>query len=375
MASEAGDAGALTKEQQGILNDRGYLAADDTSDEVAICQRLLSTMAQKMRPEIEVRVLFPQTPPSLPASGREEAIQEVFQLAERLTSEAVEECPPPLVIPAFSTWLGSEEWEMITSRALDLGWHIIPEASGSAGLAAIMPWSKASAFRWLDFVTDSQERFESPSDLAMALLELNRNQIEVLWKCDLDASSTRSDAIRRIFSLVRSRYCSVFLFPLITEPGETFDEDCDLPVIHAENQEVLAVLNRMVAMPDQLTFRPFFQPPPFRLVLDLANSRLTYCSSVNQQVGEIGGALPAIADEYRGIIDRTARTVTVGTGCPSCKYALICGRNWMEENHYLTHRECARAFENRIAGSLPAFLLNLRTPERSVTKAERSPLN
>jgi hypothetical protein len=206
------------------------------------------------------------------------------------------------------------------------------------------------------------------------LLELCRNQIEVLWKCGLDAASaTRRDAIRRIFNLVRSKYCSIALFPLITKPGETIvDEDSGLPVIQAENQEVLSALSRMVAMPDQLTFRPFFQPPLFSLVLDLASNQFSYGHPANQQRGETSGALPAIADECRGIIDRTAATVTVGAGCPSCKYALICGRNWMEQKHYATHRECARAFENRIAGSLPAFLLNLRTPERSTANNGQS---
>ncbi|HST23903.1 MAG TPA: hypothetical protein VLR90_22540, partial [Blastocatellia bacterium] len=143
----------------------------------------------------------------------------------------------------------------------------------------------------------------------------------------------------------------------IQEPGYISSNGRSVPYISADNEVILKTLFRFITSPRQINYNPFFYPDPPRLVFEVGANQLSYDSPERGTIEGFDAVREAIKLEQPASLEPLAESVSE---CFSCKYSLVCGRDWLKKYSYKDATQCAGLFEQRVRQVLPLLLYNAR---------------
>lgn len=366
LGSAGTDSSVLSEDEIKALKLRGYLTESRPEQELEQGHRILAILRRGLRPEVELKFHFPASGNGATKTASGEDIREAFRLAASLADdERILLVRPVISSPEVDPAIMAS----VLEESLEGHLPVLPEVT-FAGLPALNAWLKSENFNHVDLVTDRSNVPDDSESAACRIVELFEHQIYVSWKCGVDGlSATQLDTISSITRSVRQKYPDMMLFLLSDELSGTAEtgmvkagED-SLSFISSENLDLLNTLLRFIVGANRVNFRPFFQPEADELALDLATGQFSYnCPSKRQRLEGFGQIHSAIEAE-RGLssfVGSPASSVHADQ-CVSCKYALVCGRDWIGKYSYQGSGECASLLEKRISQVLPLLLFNLRS--------------
>ncbi|RMD57508.1 hypothetical protein D6833_13830 [Candidatus Parcubacteria bacterium] len=353
----------LSEAEIETLKQRGYLTEPAAEREQA--RAVLRLAANHLQRFLEIVLRFPpDMKESSPPASNSGQLDQVFSLAARAAGDgrlltARLEITSPEVSPRIM--------ERVLETAMERDCPVFPHVT-IAGLDALRPWLKSEYFPQVVLTTDSAANLLDVEALASTITRFFEHQVPVLWRCQVDGMSTEQlGAVHLIRERVRQKYASFMLY-LFSDTSEGTSaptpiniHEAWLPTISSENEVILTTLMRFIVTPARVNYNPFFQPDADKLIFDLDTRHLSYRSSADDRL--VDGVDDVSAHIEAELAQKPAdfwQAVKQSSECPSCKYALVCGRNWIGEYGYATAERCARAFGQRLKQSLPLVFYNLR---------------
>jgi len=368
---------SLSESEADILTRRGYLTDQTPEQERQQSRAALRITAKQLSPSVEMIFRFPPDS-SLKAESVVGAgqIADVFSIAAELAGEeGLLMVSLEITTPEVDRDVMNQIVEMANQRDVPL----IPQVT-IAGLAALGPWLRSENFRQILLSSNSSNMPLDVQAVTRKIVDCFENQVHVSWNCTMDEMSTgQVGAVRAVCGEVRQKYANFMLLPL-SEEGETASAGSsiasgnDLPVISTENAVVLSTLLRFISMPTMINYNPFFHSDPDKLILDLSSARLSYQSAEDDAPIEVADAVrrcaASITAQKR---ENSWEAIEQTSQCPACKYALVCGRDWIGKCGYSSIDQCAASFEHRLEQVMPLLFFSLRgnwrPPEASQAKA------
>jgi hypothetical protein len=359
-----GGLAALTAAEIDTLTRRGYLTDQTHEQEQEQARAVLRLAARNFRPGLEI--VFRLSSAHEPEADRPEhaaRIAEVFSLgdsaakSDRLLSVALEIAAPEVEPPLI---------EAIIAEADRRDLPIVPVVTPQ-GLKALRPWRKSQNFQFAILETDGATMPADAAELAACVIGYFEHQVHIGWRCEIDRlSPAQAAAASAVRQQVREKYPS-FMVWLVSkdlggteEPGYLAANGSRLPYVSADNEGVLKTLFRFLTAPRQINYTPFFQPETARLVFTVGTNQLSYESPAREGVEGLAAVRAAIELETQQAPVSVWPPRGGAAECLSCKYSLVCGRDWMSAYGYDTTRECAGLFERRLQQVLPLLLYNAR---------------
>jgi hypothetical protein len=361
---DGGSAASLSEQEVDTLTRRGYLTDETPEQEQAQAETVLRLAAKNLRSVVEIAFRFSAGgPPESEGPADPEAIDEVFLLGasaakrDQLISVAIEIAAPEIA-PRLV--------ERILGHSAERDYPIVPVVTPQ-GLGALSPWRQSQNFQFVILETDASNMPVEAAELAESIVSYFERQIHVGWRCDVDGLSPDQvaaiDAVRR---QVREKYPSFMVWPVspatdgTAEAGHLADHGSHIPYISADNESVLRTLFRFLTTPRQVNYTPFFQPETARLVFTVAANQLSYDSPAVGAVDGFAAVRAAIEAEDPPPPAGFWPPRAGAAECLSCRYSLVCGRDWIKAYGYPTATECAGRFERRLQQVLPLLLFNAR---------------
>jgi hypothetical protein len=257
--------------------------------------------------------------------------------------------------------------EQILVSAIARDYPIVPLVT-VAGMDALRPWLKSQNFQFVSLETDSSNMPVDSKDVSNKIVSYFEHQIGVGWRCNVDGmNSAQLEAVSSTRQLVRQKYPSFMTWLVSSRHGGTDEPDSfavngtRVPYISTENEGVLKTLFRFITSPRRINYNPFFQPEAARLEFNVATNQLNYASPGGDRAVEGFEAVrQSIKLESRKQSSHGLLSGEKVSQCLSCKFSLVCGRNWVEERGYKNAGECAGLFERRIRQVLPLLIYNIR---------------
>jgi hypothetical protein len=357
------------------LKGRGYLTERDPAQELDQVRAVLNIASKNIRRHVELTIRFPSEGESLsPDAMKVDFLEEVFALA---AEAAGEEGQIVVNLEISSTQIDAGLMNSLLETALASDYPILPQ-SAPLSLDGLSRWVKSENFSQLTILIDSSTGPVELEGLPEKIISFFEHQVPVSLLCKVDGmTAVQMRAVHSVRERVRQKY-SRFLVSLLSEKCEGTDEagefsldENTLPFISAENETVLGMLMRFTLMPQVINYKPFFQPGPEQLKVDFATGQLTYNAASNDFVTGNLDQIRAALDDRLAPQNSTRAWETDGqtSACLSCKYALVCGRDWIGTGGFADAEQCANSFEQRMAQTLPLLLFNLRNERRSSQNA------
>jgi hypothetical protein len=228
----------------------------------------------------------------------------------------------------------------------------------------VRPWLKSQNFHFVMIETDSSNMPDDAAGLSDAIVGCFERQVQVGWKCNVDDMTPAQCAtVSEVNRRVREKYL-YFMTSIVSaaadgtqEPGYIASNGSLVPYISADNDVILKTLFRFITTPRQINYNPFFYPDPSRLVFEVGANQLSYDSPEGGTVEGFEAVRRAIKVEQPARLEPIAESVSE---CLSCKYSLVCGRDWIKKYGYKDADQCAGLFEQRVRQVLPLLLYNAR---------------
>jgi len=361
---DGNSAASLSEQELETLAKRGYLTDETPEQEQEQAQTVLRLAAKNLRPVVEIAFRFSSDgSPEADTPADPETIDEVFLLGasaakrEQLVSVALEVTVPEIAPHLF---------ERILNNAAERDYTIVPVVTPQ-GLTALKPWRKSQNFQVVILETDSSNMPVDAAELYESILSYFERQIHIGWRCDIDGlSAAQVAAVAVVRQQVREKYPS-FMACLVSEAtdgtaavGYIADNGSRVPYISADNESVLKTLFRFLTTPRLVNYTPFFQPEAARLVFSVATKQLSYESPAKEAVVGFAAVRAALELEHQQTPIDFWPPRGGASDCLSCRYSLVCGRDWISDYGYDTTLECAGLFERRLQQVLPLLLFNAR---------------
>jgi hypothetical protein len=373
--SGADSSSSLSQDEVDILKGRGYLTEREPAQELDQVRTVLNIAAKNLKRHLELTLRFPAQDESLSQDARDHRfLDEVFALAAKAAGENGQIV---VNLEISSTQVDAALMDALLETALASDYPILPQAAPQS-LDALSLWVKSENFSQLSVLIDGSTGPVELEGLPEKIIGFFEHQVPVALLCKVDDMTTEQlKAVQSVRERVRQKY-SRFLVSLLSdkclgtdEAGELTLDETRLPFISAENETVLGMLMRFTLMPQVINYKPFFQPGPEQLRADLSTGQLTYSNAPDDSVeGKLDQIRAALEDRLAPQNSTPAWEMDgQSSACLSCKYALVCGRDWIGTGGFADAEQCANSFERRMAQTLPLLLFNLRNERRSSQNA------
>lgn len=366
----------LSEAEIKTLQQRGYLTERTAQQELEQAHAVMRLSSKNFRRLIELNFRFPPASADDPAQVLEKSeIEEIFSLAAIIAGD---EGMVAVCLEMFSPGIESNVTRDILEVALTNDCPIMPTVS-IGGFDALSSWSKSEYFNQCTLLSDNSTELSEFDGLATKIISFFERQIHTSWTCKIDRMSAEQlEAILNVREEVRRKYPNFVVCLLANEyegtraPGLITVGGVKVPFMSLENEDVLRTLLRFILMPSVVNYKPFFQPSNEKLEIDLATNQLTYqTASGHTLTCGLDGARARLETE---LAQRETRSLwdmaQSATECLACKYALVCGRDWIGQSGFRDAQQCARSFEQRIEQTLPLLLFILRGNWRPVESAQ-----
>jgi hypothetical protein len=345
------------------LKGRGYLTEEPPEQERKQAHRILGMVARNSRRLAEVIVRFPDG--LADCSGHEALLDEGFSMARHLVGDE------GLLLTRFEVGfprVDADVMEHALGAALKHDCAVLPQIAVT-GLDALWPWLRSENFHQAVLLIDKSSEPLDASETSRKVISYFEQQVHLSSICKIDGLDAKQmAAVLSMCGLVVAKYPSFKLF-LISDCGDgTSDSGLmsvnnrEVPFISAENQDVLNMLFRFISSPSLVNYTPFFQPEVASLTIDMVDNQFKYQASPGVvPIEGLDQVRAAVEKKWRNEEGSGGLSETLGQAqCLACKYALVCGRNWIVERAYPTAEQCARSFERRIEQVIPSLLFNLQ---------------
>ncbi len=358
---------ALNEAEIKTLKLRGYLTDSTPEQELEQAHAVMRLAAKNFHSMVELTFQFPRGETGdMPCAFDDEAIEGGFSLAAALAGD---EGMVAVHFEIPSSDFDTTITKPLLQSALGHGCTIMPTATIS-NLGALGELNRSEYFNHIALTTDGSNKLSEFEGLAAQIVNLFEHQIHVSWTCKTDGMSTEQlKAVLGVREQVRQKYSNfvVYLFADQHEgtgaAGVLDIDGTEAPFISSENEDILGTLLRFVLMPGIINYRPFFQPQVKKLFVDSATRQLTYKDGTNLTfVGNLEEVRARVEEEIRQTRDPLDiwKSAQGASECLSCKYSLVCGRDWIARDGFLNAQHCAHSFEQRLEQTLPLLLFVLR---------------
>jgi len=351
----------LSDEEAESLKRRSYLTGQTRDQEIEQSLAALRIAAKNSRPSIELTFRFPPVAPYRTTEGSDR-LDEFFSVASELEQDGL------LVLVKLeisSPEVDRELMDRILEASIARDYAIILEVT-MAGIDALWPWLKSENFRHVTLISDRSNLSPDVGGIAEKIVLYFERQVYVSWKCNVcGMSAEQVEAVRAIRDRVRQKYSNFILLLLSderegeAEPYSLPSDGGHLPVVNSENVGVLLTMMRFVTRSDLINYNPFFSLEPDNLIYDLASGQLFYRSAASdaafRDVNELRQNI-----RVSKVQPLSLESIEQGSACPSCKYALVCGRDWIGKCGHPDVNRCAASFEQRLKQVLPLLFFNLQ---------------
>ncbi|PYT05102.1 MAG: hypothetical protein DMF60_13035 [Acidobacteria bacterium] len=354
---------SLSAAEVEVLTRRGYLTHQTPEDERQQSYEALQITARKQRAALELVLRFPAFSNSNGESaGGSNRIAEVFSIASEVGGE---DAVVLVSLEIDAPRVDGETMNSILEAAAARDYPVLPQVT-IAGVNALLPWLRSENFRQVTLTSNGSNMPLDVEPATVAVIACFENQVYVSWKCVTDhMNAEQFEAVQALHERVRLKYPSFMLIPMSEKPGGTSPGSLGpggrLPVISSENAPVLATLLRFITMPTAINYKPFFSVDPDQIVFDIATESLSYRSGNGDALIEGTEAVRQLAT---GIAakkrENSWQAAATASECPACKYALVCGNDWIGKCGHSGIKECAGSFDRRLEEVLPLLLFSLR---------------
>ncbi|HLG17511.1 MAG TPA: hypothetical protein VJH03_23910 [Blastocatellia bacterium] len=365
---------SLSPAETETLSRRGYITDEAAEREREQARATVGLTARNLRTACEIVFRFRSSSQTgTPGRAETRGVEEVFSIWDE-TEIGVPRVA--VVVEVAGAEIDAAMLGQILASATRRDYPIIPIVTPE-GMAALLPWVLSQNFEFTTVQANSSDMPTDAGPLSDTILDYFERQVHVGMKCNVDGmNEDQLKAVSAVRDAVRRKY--PFFVMLLNSSNANGTQEPDfvsfdgvrMPYISAENDGILGTLLRFISSPRSINYAPFFQPHPGKLILDIPTNRLSY---------EPPGTRAAVRD-----FDLVRETVKAdfkqdspmmregeSRGCLSCKYALVCGRNWIVDYGYRSPNECATALERRIRQVLPSLLNNIRGHVRPPGAKER----
>lgn len=361
---DGGSAASLTGQEVETLTQRGYLTDKTLDQEQEQAQAVLRLVARNFRSGIEIAFHFSSASESEAHHLSDmERIDEVFDLGARA---AMGDQLVSVVVEIAAHEIEPRVVERILNKAAERDYPLLPVVTPQ-GLNALLPWRRSQNFQFAMLETDCSNMPDSATELSDSIVSYFEHQVHIGWRCNIDGlSAAQVAAVAAVRQQVREKY-PTFMAWLVSaatdgteEAGYIADNGNRIPYISADNEGVFKTLFRFLTSPRQINYTPFFQPDSPRLAFDVETNQLSYDSPGMARVEGFEAVRTAV--EMGRPQEPASQWPPLGgaSDCLSCKYSLVCGRDWIKAYGYPTTLECAERFERRLQQVLPLLLYNAR---------------
>lgn len=354
---------SLSQTETETLSRRGYLTEESAEQEQQQARTALDITAKSLKRGCEIVFRFgPQfqkEPPPLPDIR---TVEDVFSVWD---GTGMGGPGVAVVLDVALAEIDRAIVEQILASATRRDYPIVPIVTAD-GMSALRPWVQSQNFGFINLQANSSNMPTDAASLSKSIVDYFEQQVHVGMKCNIDGMSEEQlKAVVEVPDLVRRKYpfFKVWLQSGILngtqEPEVASANGTRMPYISVENEGVLGTLFRFITTPRSINYAPFFQPRPAKLIFDVATKGVSY-ESHGQETAVQG--IDLVRERIRTDFTRESPPLQEekSGGCLSCKYALVCGRNWIDEYGYGSAGDCAKAFERRIRQVLPSLLHNIR---------------
>lgn len=361
------------------LKKRGYLTLIDRTEELGRVHAILGVLKRMLRPDLEIRVIVPQAMAGSAVTPQVSvSLDELFALAPELADGR----KLPHVRPVVnSSAVEQATMALVMAGALRHGLPVHPETT-LPGLKGLGEFLSRENFAALDLITDASSAPTTTEDLeeqSGQLFEFLENQIYIQWTCDITSMTPfQINSLNGLIKTAHQKYPNVLVLVTSAEQSGVAGGESTAPgeggldalqVISPENVELFKTICNFIKHSRHVNYSPFFQPPADRLMFDIGKGDIYYESPST-------GVLVSGLDEIRRHASTTLTDQTQALNlsdeageCNSCKYALVCGRNWMGQYGYRHKAECSTALDRRISQILPLLLSNLHALGSGIDQA------
>lgn len=351
------EANGLSDAEIDTLKRRGYLTDLPAEKEIEQAATILNVLSRNFQPLVELTFDL-----SVASGDSPELVDKLFSLANNIAGEQG-------TIKVYLEISSAPIDEQVMSRILDQARLYRTTANPRLtieGFQTLAPWLKSENFRQALLLSDRESLSLAVDAVAENIISFFKQQIQLLWKCDVDGMSPEQlAAVLAIIRRVREKY-PFFNTRLVSGKlaGETIEnfipiDGTFLPYISPDNESVLNMLLSLVLTPKRINYSPFFIPDAHQLACELHSKRVRYNSPSGDEVSggvdeivarvESANATPALAVETPLIQERVA-----------CKYALLCGCQSGMNGSADDQKECTAVFEQRLRQVLPLMVFNLQ---------------
>ena len=351
------DANGLSDAEIDTLKRRGYLTDLPAEQEIDQAASILNLLSRNLQPVVELTFDL-----SVSSGDSSDLVDKVMLLANNLAGEqgTIKVCVEISSAPID---------EQVMARILDQARLYRTRANPRltiAGFQTLTPWLKSENFRQALLVSDRESLPLAVDSVADNIINVFKQQIQLLWRCDIDGMSPEQLAVvLAIIRRVREKY-PFFNTQLIS--GKLADETIEnfipvdgtfLPYISPDNESVLNTLLSLVLTPKRINYCPFFVPDAHKLACDLHSKRVSYKSpSGDEVIGDLG-EIVARVESANATPVLTAETPLIQERV-TCKYALLCGCQSGMNGCSNDQQECTAVFEQRLRQVLPLLVFNLQ---------------
>lgn len=361
--SDRPDITLLSQTETETLSRRGYLTEESAEQEQQQARKALQIAAKSLKRGCEIVFRFgPRLQKGLPPLWDTRTVEDVFSIWD---SSGAGGPWVSVVLDVALAEINPQTVEEILASAAKRDYSVIPMVTPD-GMNALRPWVQSQNFGFVDLQINSSNMPADTAAISKSIVDYFEHQVHVGMKCNIDGMSEEHlNAVAEVLNLVRRKY------PFFTawlqsgmlngtqEPEPAVANGSRMPYYSAENEGVLGTLFRFITTPRNINYTPFFQPEPAKLIFDLATKEISYESPGHETAAK---EIDLVRERLRADFTRESAPVHEQKSglCLSCKYALVCGRNWIDQYGYGSVGVCAAAFEGRIHQVLPALLHNIR---------------
>jgi hypothetical protein len=354
---------SLNKEESEALLRRGYLIDDFSESEEQQGRKALEITAAKLKRGCDLVFRFAPVRSSAgqPPVGAQQ-VDQVFAVLEK--AKIPRQCVA-VILDVAAGEIDPTVVERILLNSSGRDYSVVP-IFNIDGMRALRRWISSQNFRVARLDANKSDMPADMEELAALIVDYYEHQVHVGVMCNVDGwSDAQLKVVSELREIIRRKYPFFMLWLTsesqdgVEEPGFVSAGGVQMPYISKNNEAVLNGLFRSITSPKTVNYTPFFQPEPAKLTMDVATNEAVY-----ERPGR-KGVVKGLAEVERAIVgdfteDEMLLDPEKAAQCLSCKYALVCGRNWLEEHGYSSAGECAAAYERRIQNILPSLFYNIR---------------
>src|SRR5215213_7115876 len=248
------DTNTLSDAEIETLKRRGYLTDLPAEQELEQAATILNVLSRNVQSLVELTFDL-----SVSSGGAGDLVDKLFSLANSIAGD---QGTIKVHLEISSAPIDEQVMARILEQARLCRATAIPRLT-ITGFETLTPWVRSENFRYALFISDRESLPVAVDSVANNIINFFKQQIQVLWRCDIDGMSAEQlAAVVAIIQRVREKYpffnTQLISGKLAVETIENFIpvDGTFLPYISPDNESVLNTLLSLVLTPRRINYHP-----------------------------------------------------------------------------------------------------------------------